>query len=421
MRLVERHIIKQNNKWFREIDKMSFLSKNLFNCGVYLCRQAFFKNQPIPTLNQIYHSLKNSDDYKVLPSKVAQLVFKQVDKCFKSYQKAKKEYELNPGKFLGEPKLPKYKHSSKGRNILAFNNQAFSKKALKKGLISPSGLSVFIKTKLAEIEEVRIIPKNNVYIIEAVYEQEEPPVVTNNRIAAIDIGLNNLATVSSNCLDFKTFIVCGKAIKSCNQFYNKVKASLQSQLPKNQKAQSQSQGFLGSELCKRTSRKIEALTLKRNNKVDYYLHTASRFIVNHLASQNITHLIIGKNENWKQSINLGSKNNQNFTSIPHARFIQQIEYKAKLVGIKVQISEESYTSKCSFLDLEPIKKHEQYLGRRIKRGLFRSNSGKIYSADLNGSLNILRKVVGDSIFDRNSIERLVVSPVRLTPYQARNI
>lgn len=405
MRLVERHIIKQNNKWFREIDKMSFLSKNLFNCTVYLCRQAFLSGQAIPTFNQIYHSLKNSDDYKALPSKVAQLVFKQVDKCFKSYQKAKKEYKLNPGNFLGEPKLPKYKHKQKGRNVLTFNNQAFSKKALKQGLISPSGLPVLIKTKLTQIEEVRIIPKNNVYIIEAVYEQEETTLDVNNRIAAIDIGLNNLATVSSNCLDFKPFIICGKAIKSCNQFYNKVKASLQSQLPKNQK----------------TSRKIEALKLKRNNKVDYYLHTSSRFIVNQLVCQNITHLIIGKNENWKQSINLGSKTNQNFTNIPHARFIQQLEYKAKLAGIKVQTNEESYTSKCSFLDFEPIKKHEQYLGKRIKRGLFKSKSGKTYSADLNGSLNILKKVVGDSIFDRNSIERLVVSPVRFTPYQARNI
>lgn len=405
MRLVERHIIKHNHIRFREIDQMSFFSKNLFNCAVYLCRQAFFSGQPIPTFNQLYHSLKNTNDYKALPSKVAQLVFKQVDKCFKSYQEAKKEYQLNPDKFLGEPKLPKYKHKQKGRNVLTFNNQAVSKKALKQGLISPSGLSILIKTQLTQIEEVRIIPKNNVYIIEAVYEREVTTGEVSNRIAAIDIGLNNLASVSSNCLDFPPFIVCGKAIKSCNQFYNKVKASLQTQLPKNQK----------------TSKKIEALTLKRNNKVDYYLHTASRFIINQLVSQNITHLIIGKNENWKQNINLGSKTNQNFTNIPHARLIQQLEYKAKLVGIKVEIVEESYTSKCSFLDFEPIKKHEQYLGKRVKRGLFKSQSGKHYSADLNGSLNILRKVVGDSIFDRNSVERLVVSPVRCKPYQARNI
>jgi hypothetical protein len=115
---------------------MSFFSKNLFNYAVYFCRQAFFSSQPIPTFNQIYHALKNSDDYKTLPSKVAQLVFKQVDKCFKSYQEAKKESKLNPGKFLGEPKLPKYKHKIQGRNVLTFNNQAVFQKILKQGLIS---------------------------------------------------------------------------------------------------------------------------------------------------------------------------------------------------------------------------------------------------------------------------------------------
>ncbi|HEY9799935.1 MAG TPA: transposase [Leptolyngbyaceae cyanobacterium] len=407
MRLVERHIIKRNHQWFKEIDKMSFLSKNLFNSAVYLCRQAFFKNQQIPTWNQIYHAVKKSADYQALPSKLAQLVLRQVDKCFKSYKSAKAEYKINPEKFLGEPKLPKYKQKLQGRNILSFNNQALSQKSLKKGLICPSGLAIAVKTQLKQIAEIRIIPKNNVYIIEAVYEQEVTPLESksNNRKAAIDIGLNNLATVSSNCLDFRPFIVCGKAIKACNQFYNKVKASLQSQLPTSQK----------------TSRKIEALTLKRNHKVDYYLHTASRWIINQLVSQKITHLIIGKNENWKQKINLGKSNNQNFTQIPHARFIQQLEYKARLAGIKVQITQESYTSKCSFLDFEPIEKHEQYLGKRVKRGLFKSHCGKTYSADLNGSLNILRKVVGDSIFDRNSIERLVVSPVRCKPYQAINI
>ncbi|MCF4970462.1 RNA-guided endonuclease InsQ/TnpB family protein [Nostoc sp. CMAA1605] len=259
MRLVERHIIKQNHQWFKKIDQMSFLSKNLFNSAVYLCRQAFFKNQAIPTWNQIYHALKKSDDYQALPSKVAQLVLRQVDQCFKSYKSAKEEYKINPEKFLGEPKLPRYKHKLQGRNILTFNHQAVSRTALKKGLIAPSGLAIAVKTQLTQIEEVRIIPKNNVYIIEAVYELEETTLESNDRRAAIDIGLNNLATVSSNCPDFRPFIVCGKAIKSCNQFYNKVKASLQSQLPTSQ----------------RSSRKIEALTLKRNNKVDYYLHTAS--------------------------------------------------------------------------------------------------------------------------------------------------
>lgn len=402
MRLVERHIIKRSHLCFKEIDLMAFKSKNLFNSALYICRQAFFAKEPVPGFNRLYHQLKASEDYKSLPSKVAQLVFKQVDKCFKSYFEAKKAYLADPSKFLGEPRIPNYKDKDKGRNLLVFNNQAFSKTWLRKGLIKPSSLNLKLKTRLTKIEEVRIIPKGNVYVVEAVYEQEEAPIISGDKLASIDIGLTNLATVASNDPNFKPFIVCGKALKACNQQYNKVKSKLQSYLPEKQY----------------TSRRIEALTLKRNNKVDYYLHTASSLIIKQLVSQGVTHLIIGKNDNWKQNINLGRRTNQNFTAIPHARFIQQLEYKALMAGIGVTIVEESYTSKCSFLDLEPIGKQEKYLGKRVKRGLFKSAKGKRYCADLNGALNIMRKVVGDSIFDRNSIERLVVSPLRFKPYKA---
>jgi putative transposase len=182
-------------------------------------------------------------------------------------------------------------------------------------------------------------------------------------------------------------------------------------------------------------REIDQMSFFSKNLFNCAVYLCRQAFFNGQPIPNITHLIIGKNENWKQNINLGIKTNQNFTNIPHGRFIQQLEYKAKLVGIKVKITTESYRSKCSFLDFEPIKKHEQYLagltqnrtkvgvihelplgnnqgfsyilrksylGKRVKRGLFKSQSGKHYSADLNGSLNILRKVVGDSIFDRNS-------------------
>ena len=129
-------------------------------------------------------------------------------------------------------------------------------------------------------------------------------------------------------------------------------------------------------------------------------------------------LVIGNNKNWKQNINIGKRNNQNFVSVPHSKLTTQLTYKAQLAGIKVVITEESYTSKCSFLDLEPIKKHTSYLGKRIKRGLFQSNKGYLYSADVNGSLNIGRKVVGESGFNRDSIVRFVVNPIRFKPYKA---
>ena len=131
-------------------------------------------------------------------------------------------------------------------------------------------------------------------------------------------------------------------------------------------------------------------------------------------------LVIGKNDNWKQKVNLGKKTNQKFIAIPHATFINQLIYKCQLIGIKVVTVGEAYTSKCSFLDLEPIKKQVSYLGKRIKRGLFKSSSGRLFGSDQNGSLNIIRNAVGDSVFDRQSIMRLVVSPVRTKPYQASN-
>ena len=131
-------------------------------------------------------------------------------------------------------------------------------------------------------------------------------------------------------------------------------------------------------------------------------------------------LVIGKNDNWKQSSNLGRKTNQKFTAIPHAIFINQLIYKCQLSGIKVMTVNEAYTSKCSFFDLEPIKKRTNYLGSRVKRGLFKASNGRTYNCDSNGSLNCIRNAVGDSVFNRQSIKRLVVSPVRTKPYQTSN-
>jgi IS605 OrfB family transposase len=407
MRLVERHLIKSTKPSYKELDFLSFLSKNLYNSATYICRQAFFSGEVVPSFNQLYHQLKNSIDYKSLPAKASQLVIKQVARSFKSFFAAIAAYNQDKSKFLGKPRLPNYKHKTSGRNLICYNYQAISKKLLKQGYINPSLTNLKIKTKQTSICEVRIIPKNGCYLIEVVYEKDcikDSGSILDKRVAGIDIGISNLATVTSNLKELSPFIVCGKAIKSTNQYFNKYKAKLQSLLPAG----------------KYKSRRIDKLTIKRNNKVDYYLHTASRYIVNRLVSHQITDLIIGKNDNWKQSVNLGAKTNQSFTSIPHAKFISQLIYKCQLVGIKVHTVNESYTSKCSFLDLEPIKKHEIYLGKRVHRGLFKSSSGKSYNCDINGSLNCIRKVVGDSLFKGKLIERLVVSPVRMKPYKAKS-
>ena len=260
----------------------------------------------------------------------------------------------------------------------------------------PSQLGIEIPTKKMNVKQVRIVPKSNHYVVEVVYEQAETQAeVDSNLYAGIDIGLNNLATLTSNKVGFVPRIVNGRPVKSINQYYNKERARLQSIL-------SQEHHF--------TSRQLDRLTTKRTRKIMHYLHTASRRIIDLLVAEGIGTLVIGKHECWKQEINIGKRNNQNFVSIPHARFIDMLTYKAKLVGIQVMVTEESYTSKCSFLDNEPIGKHEHYEGKRIKRGLFRSQFGKLIHADVNGSYNIIRKVAPKSF---EGVEDVAVHPVRL--------
>lgn len=342
-------------------------------------------------------------DYTALPAKVSQQTLMRLHECWVSFFEASKQYANCPGKFLGRPKLPHYKHKTEGRFVVTYTSQAVSQQWLKKGVVHLCGTDIFFTTQVRKIQQVRIVNALCHYVIEVVYEvQPQEDQGDDGTIAGIDIGLNNLATLTSNvCCGFKPLIINGKPLKSLNAYYNKKKAKLQSQLKGE----------------KQTSNRIKRLTHKRSCKVDNYLHNASRLIINHLVANRIGTVVIGKNDGWKQEINIGKRNNQNFVSIPHARFIQMLTYKAELAGIKVVITSESYTSKCSFIDMEPICKHEKYKGRRIKRGLFRASDGRLINADMNGSLNIIRKAFGNEIFDSDSIQGVVVSPVRVTPYK----
>ena len=138
------------------------------------------------------------------------------------------------------------------------------------------------------------------------------------------------------------------------------------------------------------------------------MHKASRKVVEKLKQANISIIVVGQNKDWKQEINIGKKNNQNFVSIPHANYINMITYKSRLEGILTIVREESYTSKCSFLDNETIRKHNEYKGRRIKRGLFRSQGRINWNADLNGAYNILKKEFPNAF--ANGIQGILVYP-----------
>jgi putative transposase len=400
MLLVEQHIIKQQHPFFKECDDLCFKSKNLYNSGLYAVRQHFFNEKQFLNGFSLINKFTNENnvDYKNLPSKVSQQTLKIVEQNFKSFFGALKSKKN--GNNDRKIKIPNYLDKIKGRQIVIYTNQTFSIPLLKQSIIKLSQTNIQFKTFVPtkDIQQVRIVPKNGHYVIEVIYKKEiKASKQDNKRYSSIDLGLNNLATVGSNVM--KPFIINGKPLKSINQFYNKKLAKLQSNLKEHEKS----------------TNRIKRLHFKRNNKIKDYLHKSSRCIINQLVSNSINTLIIGHNKEWKQEINIGSVNNQKFVSIPHSRFIDMLKYKASLEGINVILQEESYTSKCSFLDNEPIQKHESYKGTRIKRGLFKSKERGIINADVNGSLNILRKAVGNAFNKANSIE-VSSSPLRIKSF-----
>lgn len=371
MHLVEQHIVKDVS--FLEV---CVKAKDLYNKSLYYWRQSLFGNIQYFSEYELAKLFAEYDEenYRALPAKTSQQIIKKLFINIKSWQRARKEYEKNPSKFLGRPRMPKYK---KETSLCIFTKQQLK---LKKGFIhfpKQAGLPP-IRTKQNNIQQVRVIPHINHCKVDVVYtvvdvEQKE----FNGNWMGIDLGLNNLATCISNT---EGFIVNGKPLKSINHYYNKRKQFLQSKLKPHTYS----------------SNRIELITNKRNNKVKDYLHKSSKLIVDNAINSNTTKIIIGKNENWKQKINIGKKNNRQFTSIPHATLIEMIKYKAQLAGIETIITQEAYTSKCSALDLEPICKHEEYLGKRKKRGLFVTSIGKLINADANGALNIVRLGLGVS-------------------------
>ncbi|OZH53812.1 transposase [Hydrocoleum sp. CS-953] len=411
MRLVEKHIIKESHQHWKEIDKLCFLSKNLYNYANYLVRQSWIFNQTYLNCNQIYNQVKNSPDYRALPSKVSQQILRILDKNWQSFFAASQAHKENPNKFIGRPKLPKYKDKIKGRNLLVYTIQAISKLSLTQGKIKLSKTEIEFPTQAENIACVRVIPKLKQYVIEVVYERPSKSKINNPKaVAAIDIGVDNLAALTSNQKGFTPILVNGRVLKSINQFYNKTRAKLQSKLQE--------------ELS--TSNQIQRLTAKRNNQVENYLHVCSRWIINHLQTWGIGQLIIGKNPLWKQWVNNTKTNNQSFVNIPHARFVEMLKYKGEMAGIKVIVSEESYTSRASFLSLDYIPRYGEengekyeFSGYRESRGMYKQKDSKIrINADVNGSYNIMRKVI-PTIFDEG-IEGVVVRPVRITPNQAKN-
>ena len=412
MQLVEQHVIGTSDPRYAAIDAAAFASKNLYNAANYELRQTFIRTGRFLSYPQLDKLMQSHEAYRALPAKVSQWVLKGLVKNWESFREAQKSYERNPSNFTGRPGLPKYKYKSEGRNLLVYTIQALSRTGLKRGLIQPSQLPIEIQTRHAShCEQVHIVPRKGYYVVEVIYEKAVQQASVNPAYyAGIDIGVNNLAALASNKPGFVPVVINGRPVKSTNQFYNKRKAELQSKL-----------GHTG------TTKRMERLTTTRNRRIDHYLHTVSKRIIKLLVKEGIGTLVIGKNDDWKQGIEMGKRNNQNFVQIPHARFIQMLTYKAQLMGICVILTEESYTSKASFLDYDPLPVYNAknsskpiFSGRRIERGLYRAADGRLINADVNGAYNIIRKVAPDAFMQVEGVEdgkgmlpSLVVNPVRV--------
>ena len=376
MILVEQQIVKSNHPHFNELRELMTVSKSLYNMALYNVRQHYFESKNDDSVKYKFLSyvenwkkLKDTDVFQSLDSHCAQEIIKLVDKSFKLFFTliCKKKQ----GDYQDRCSIPKYKDKNSYCPLIF---PQFPK--IKNGTIRVPKSKMTFKTKVENVKQFRFIHKGNHIVLEVLYEVEEPALLEDNgRYAAIDLGIDNLCSVSFNCCN--SFIINGKPVKSINQYYNKKKSKLQKRVKKCQN--------------RNKSKRLQKLTEKRNRKVKDYFHKTSRYIVNQLVSNQINTLIVGYNKGWKQEVNIGKRNNQKFVSIPFMMLRDMLSYKCKLVGINVIVIEESYTSKCSFIDNEEIKKKETYLGERTKRGLYRSKDGRLINADINGSYNIMRK------------------------------
>lgn len=382
----EQHNIKYGTEFYKFVDEMCFKSKNLYNYANYIIRQEFINNGNWIKYNQLFQLVKESDPYKNIGSNVGQGTLRILDKNWKSFFKAIKDWKKNPNKYLGRPKIPKYKDKD-GRFVLSLDS---NKVKLKDGYVyfawKPfKPYNNMFKTNAQErILQCRFIPRCGKYVMEIVYEIEVPDISeTSDRVAAIDIGVDNFITMVNN-IGENPIAVKGGVIKSINQFYNKQKANIQSELKKVN--------------GKDWSNKLQKLTDKRYEMIKYQMHCISKYVVDWCVLYGIDTLIVGHNDEWKQN----KQGMQNFTYIPYELFIQMLAYKCENNGIRFIENEEAYTSGTSFLDNEDPVKENYNKERRVHRGLFIADCGKKINADVNGAYQILKKVIPDAF--SNGIE-----------------
>ena len=384
---VEQYIIKKDNQYYQIFEDFTHRAKNLYNHANYLVRQEFINTGKWLRFQKLDKLLKNDKEYPdyrdMGNAQSAQQVLRRLEANWTSFFKAIKDWKEHKEKYLGRPKIPKYKKKDGHFEYVITNQNAVLKgnviqfpKCFDKIEFTPKFIE---RDDFLSFQQVRIIPKrNNIFVLEFVYRikvKDELP--DNNRYLGIDLGIDNLATVTSSEGD--AFIINGKGLKAKNKNYNKLISYYKTILMMSKK--------------RYTSTRLKNLYARRNRVINDFMHKASKYIVNFATEHEINTIIIGYNKGWKQKVKLGKIVNQTFVQIPYKRLINMITYKAKIIGIRVITVKESYTSGTSFLDDEKPTKKKYDKSRRKYRGLFISNKGKKINADVNASLQIIKKSV----------------------------
>lgn len=385
MILVERHYSTGN----QTLVNLCKLSKDLYNRANFLMRKAWFNKERLPDINILVNETKSLDCFKHFDNtKTAKQTIRKVLTDWSNFRKALKAYTKDPSKFVKYPNPPNYKN--KMAQVIFYNETikgGTSKKPLQNLTATNNCFSVPFREGY---KQVVITPKAFGFMIDVQYEsneKKEKVKFEKGKVCTIDVGLNNLAAITYG--ENRPILINGRILKSINQWYNK--------------------------------RPCKSRLRKRYFRIENYLHHVSKLIVELCVKNNIGEIIIGKNDGWKQNVKMHAKTKQSFLYIPYCLLFDKIKYKAEMYGINVIFTEESYTSQSSFYDQDPLPKYgdeniPEFSGKRKKRGLYLTKDYFAINADVNGSLNIGRKVNPEflGIRDRSLAARpIVVNPVKV--------
>jgi IS605 OrfB family transposase len=422
MLLTQQNRLKLNRQEENALKAACRVSKNLFNVCLYQQRQYFFQERKYLRYEGAYQLCKENENYKMLATDVGQQTMKVVDRAFRSFFNLLKL--RTRGQYEAKVRLPNYLPKDgffpliipirkRDWGKLPQKDWQFTVPMARRFRRHFGAITLTIPEHIRDkqIKEIRIVPKHQARYFEVayVYEQseEESPSVGEDAIG-IDLGVDNLATCVTT--QGKSFILDGKALKSKNQWFNKRNSRLQSI--------KDMQGIQG------LTKQQASLYYKRSNQVKDYMNQAVRYLVNYCLAKGIGKVVVGYNPTIKQNVNLGTRNNQNFVQIPHHLFRIKLKSLCERNGLTYVEQEESYTSKASAIDGDPLPVYNadnpqtpKFSGKRVKRGLYRTASGKLVNADANGALNILRKHLSLSKAKENQflqrISGCLIQPLRL--------